>query len=585
MASISANGSKGHHKFTLNVNETGTSTANNTSTVSFSLVLSPIQTGWDWNYSSTVPVTYSININGVTYSGNIMSYNGSSTVTIRSGSQTVAHNSDGSKSISFSFSISDKVGQSYTPGNASASGSMGLTTIARYPTLNSGSNFTDETNPTFSITTYGIYPMRVKLEAGGNTQLITRDIAKNVTGYTIVLTEEERNKLRALCQNSNSLTVRETVCAMSGNTELSANYKDYTMTIVNANPTFEKFTYQDTNSSVTNVTGNNQVLVKGLSNLQVTISGENKMVAKKEAIPKNYVTTIDTKNINTNYSNDDIIVNVGSITNAGSKRLSVRAYDSRNNSTEVYKDVMVYDYNNPIVNATVTRLNNFENTTTLKVDGSFTSLLIDNVEKNSVISVEYRYREQYQGWGNWKPINKDLEGNKFTCSNTYLDLDNTKAFEFEIRVTDKLGSTTISRLLDVGEAIFFISSNKKQCYINSKRVVTEDELSNTGIYRTSPVKVGTWHDGKDIYRVVQKNIDLSNIASPYTYGFTDWQLGGTVETPISARLHITNGKTTSEIVGYSTAGTSIWCEGSSISFSHSGLNGYVGTLIFEYTKK
>ena len=40
MASISANGSRGHHRFTLNVNETGTNTSNNTSTVSFSFQLS-----------------------------------------------------------------------------------------------------------------------------------------------------------------------------------------------------------------------------------------------------------------------------------------------------------------------------------------------------------------------------------------------------------------------------------------------------------------------------------------------------------------------------------------------------------------
>lgn len=40
MASISANGSRGHHRFTLNVNETGTNAGANQSTVSFSLVLS-----------------------------------------------------------------------------------------------------------------------------------------------------------------------------------------------------------------------------------------------------------------------------------------------------------------------------------------------------------------------------------------------------------------------------------------------------------------------------------------------------------------------------------------------------------------
>lgn len=130
MASISANGSKGHHKFTLNVTETSTSVENNTSAISWNFVLSPIQKSWDWSYSSTVPVTYSITINGTTYTGNIMNYDGSSTVTVRSGSMTVTHNADGAKSISFSFSVSS-LDKSYLPGSASSSGSMALTFIAR----------------------------------------------------------------------------------------------------------------------------------------------------------------------------------------------------------------------------------------------------------------------------------------------------------------------------------------------------------------------------------------------------------------------------------------------------------------------
>ena len=136
MASISANGSRGHHRFTLNVNETGTNAGANQSTVSFSLVLSPIQSGWGWNYTQTVPVKYSISINGNNYSGNIMSYNGSSTVTVRSGSLTVPHNADGSKTIGFSFSISS-INESYLPGNASASGSLTLTKFQRKPSYTS----------------------------------------------------------------------------------------------------------------------------------------------------------------------------------------------------------------------------------------------------------------------------------------------------------------------------------------------------------------------------------------------------------------------------------------------------------------
>lgn len=131
MASISANGSNGHHKFTLAVVENSTSTANNTSSVSFSFVLSPIQTTWNWELWGA-NITYTVTVNGTKYTGSIANYDGYSSVTLKSGTFNVAHNTDGSKSISYSFTVSDTSGQSYTCGNASASGTFALTKIPRY---------------------------------------------------------------------------------------------------------------------------------------------------------------------------------------------------------------------------------------------------------------------------------------------------------------------------------------------------------------------------------------------------------------------------------------------------------------------
>jgi hypothetical protein len=136
MASISANGSNGHHKFTLTVTENSTSTANNTSAVSFSFVISPVQASWNWELWGA-NITYTVTVNGSQYTGSIANYDGYSSVTLKSGSLTVGHNSDGSKSISFSFSVTDTSGQSYTCGNASGSGSMALTNIPRYLSITS----------------------------------------------------------------------------------------------------------------------------------------------------------------------------------------------------------------------------------------------------------------------------------------------------------------------------------------------------------------------------------------------------------------------------------------------------------------
>ena len=116
MASISANGSNGHHKFTLTVTENSTSTANNTSSISFSFVLSSLGGGWNWEQWGA-NITYTVTVNGTKYTGSIANYDGNSNVTLKSGTFNVAHNTDGSKSISYSFAVSDTSGQSYTCGN------------------------------------------------------------------------------------------------------------------------------------------------------------------------------------------------------------------------------------------------------------------------------------------------------------------------------------------------------------------------------------------------------------------------------------------------------------------------------------
>ena len=476
MASIGANGSRGHHRFTLNVNEISTNQANNTSTISWSLVLSSITTGYDWSYSGSVPVTYNISINGTNYSGNIMSYDGRSTVTVRSGTQTIGHNNDGTKSIGFSFSVSS-INRSYLPGDCSSSGSMSLTRIPRQAIITSANNFTDEENPSFKFTNQGGYRMDVWLEPNPNGEhLCIRENIPNTGNYTWELTNEERNQLRQACSGS-SCTVRIGVYTIISGTS-HASYADKKMTIVNGNPIFEDFTYQDTNSNVTSITGNNQVLVKGVSTLQVNISSTNKMEALKYATANNYVASIADKAVSANYSNNNLSINVGTVNSLGVNTLNVRAYDSRNLSTLVSKEITIYDYSTPTINLEAKRLNNFENDTTLKVNGVFSTLNINNVDKNQITGVNYRYREVGNNtWSSYQSINFTITNDAYTCSDVVIDLDNTKEFEIEVQVIDELITTTQNIKVDIGVPIFFISTTEEKCYVKNKRVLTEDDTS------------------------------------------------------------------------------------------------------------
>ena len=198
------------------------------------------------------------------------------------------------------------------------------------------------------------------------------------------------------------------------------------------------------------------------------------MVAKNSATPKNYVMGIDTLSKTVAYSTSDIVASIGTVTSSGTKRLNVRAYDSRNLSTLAYKDITVYDYAKPVINASITRLNNFEEQTTIKVSGTYTRLTINGSDKNTITNVQYRYRESGGTWSSWTTLSTTITSGKFSCSDVILSLDNTKSFEFQIQVVDKLQSNTATKTLDIGQAIFFISTNNKACYINGQEIIMYD---------------------------------------------------------------------------------------------------------------
>ena len=289
--------------------------------------------------------------------------------------------------------------------------------------------------------------------------------------------------------------------AKSGKYQVKVVYGNSTKTRNNGNtysikgtetPTFTTFTYKDTNTAATEVTGNNQVLVKGLSTLQVAISSANKMVGKNSATPKNYVMSIDTLSKTVNYSTSDITADLGTVTSSGTKRLNVRAYDYRDLSTLAYKDITIYDYAKPVINASIKRLNNFEAETTIKVNGTYSRLTINGTDKNTITSVQYRYREKNGTWGSWTNLTTTLTSGKFTCNDVILSLDNSKSFEFEIQAIDKLQTSTKEIIVNIGQAIFFISSNNKLCYINGLEIPHNEVAPFVGVNKHRKIDDDTY---------------------------------------------------------------------------------------------
>lgn len=130
MAKISKKGSKGHHTYTFNLVETSTSVSDNTSTMNYSFVLTD-DSNYFWR-SFAKKISYKLKANGSVIASGYIPNHTSKTETITSGTFTVPHDSDGNKTIDYSFTVTDNANQSYTSGNASASGTLSLSTIPRY---------------------------------------------------------------------------------------------------------------------------------------------------------------------------------------------------------------------------------------------------------------------------------------------------------------------------------------------------------------------------------------------------------------------------------------------------------------------
>ena len=372
-------------------------------------------------------------------------YNGT---TVASGQATIGHNSDGTKS----FSASVEAGIYTYARNVSGSGSWSLTQIPRYSNISSADNFNDEQNPsmTFTNPSGGYFSLRAKIEAGGNSQLITRNLSKTATSCTFSLSDSERNTLRNLCSKSNSLSVRFTICCMNGSTELSASYLDRTMTIVNGNPTFSSsnISYKDNNSTTTAVTGNNQQLVQNLSKLLVTITSA---TAKKGASISKYEATINNTAKSINSAGN---IDFGVINSSTNLILSVKVTDSRGNTTTATKTVTFLDWTLPSAVVSLKRKNNYEDETYLTVKASFSS-----VNSKNKLTIQYQYKKTTDS--SYSSLTTISNNTKVTMTK-----DKNYAWDYKIVLKDSFGTTTYNLTLAKGKFILFVDTKKLSVGIN-----------------------------------------------------------------------------------------------------------------------
>ena len=302
--------------------------------------------------------------------------------------------------------------------------------------------FKDISNP--AGCTYKIY-----FETPDNTRRITQSSTK--------LTAAQIQSMFQYLPNSNVQEFNVGIATMNGNTE--AQYVDFygNLAITNSNPTFNNFTYEDTDTTCKVLTGGNQGIIKGYSDVKINISTANKAVGKDYATISKYRVVIGEKQKEIAYS-DSSSVN-GQIDNVLNNIFTVYAIDSRGNSTaKQISPSAFYNYSNiKITKAEIARTNGVGKETELYFEGEYWNQSFGAIT-NGIVEVYYEYKTttSNQWIRGTTVLNLTFEGSKFIFRGLIKGDEGaegfsvTNNFNIKIYVKDRLSQSTFDLILGSG---------------------------------------------------------------------------------------------------------------------------------------
>lgn len=366
----------------------------------------------------------------------------------------ISHNASGQGSVTISGT--HQPDPSIQIGGTSVSGSANLPSIPRQAKITSANDFTDEENPTMTFSNPGGVKVDARYQLG--TLNVTRENIPNTGSYTFVLTEAERNALRSQIPNVNSGNFRYILDSLG-----YAEYVDRKMTLINAAPTFTAYTYGDINAATVALTGSNQKLIKGYSNIRATIA--TKAAGKKGATITKYQLKNGAKIAEVIEASGTRTVDINPVEAA---LISLSAVDSRGNATTLDKTAVFVDYF-PTELHTMTLERATGGTgkaVTLSFNGKVFNATFGTV-LNGITSIKYRYKKT--GSTTWingtTNITATLSGNTFSgraviAGDVIGGFNEADNYDIELTLTDKLSTAVKTVLLGSGRPVMKIKRDR-----------------------------------------------------------------------------------------------------------------------------
>ena len=368
-------------------------------------------------------------------------------VTLGTTTHRVNHNSDGSKSCTINdiFNVNATI-DGRKVSSIAASGNITLDNIPRQATITSANDFTDDATPSLGYSNAGGFTASAALVFGGKTINRANVITAKSGTYTFVLTDAEREMLRAACTGVSMQVTYRLTTTIGGTAHTSEATR--TMSISDAAPILGAVSYADANQATVAVTGDNQVIVQRQSDLQVSFGVA---TGQKGTTITSYEATFAgvTKTASSAGTFD-----FGKVDVSSDMPLVFSVTDSRGLKTSTIINVKVESWWEPTATVNLQRKNNFEPETHITATAWYAAL----GGKNDVtISAKYRKAGSSDAWSTVALAN-GVEST-VTCERDY-------AYEWQITTADKLGSTTQSLTLGRGIPTFFIDTAKSSVGVN-----------------------------------------------------------------------------------------------------------------------
>lgn len=401
---------------------TSQSIANNTSTVSWKLEL--ISTS-DGRIDSTASKNWSVTVNGTSYSGtNKITIGNNETKTLASGTTTIAHNSNGTKTFSYSFSQQFSITFSGASiGTKTGSGSGTLDTIARKSSL-SASNGTLGTAQTLTVSRFdSSFTHTITYKCGDASGTIATKSSSTSISWTPPLTLAEQNT------SGTSVSIVFTITTYTGSTSIGSNTKSITCSI----PSSVKPTVSLTVADVYTYRTTYGAYVQNKSKLSIGINAS----GSHGSTIKSYKTTIDGKT----YTSANVTTSV--LSGKGTLTIKTTVTDSRGRTASTDWDINVLEYVSPKISSLSAKRCNADgsnNATGAYLKVTFSAAMTALNNKNTAT---YKLQYKKNSASSYTEVTLSTYSGKYSVSGgSYIFAADTSAYNIILTATDAFSENT-----------------------------------------------------------------------------------------------------------------------------------------------